>query len=96
VKKANRVPESAVLSKSNDVLSRKNFDGSVAVLHLLNDEYFFTLDGIAAEFWTMIDGRTPLDEIKSRLIEKHKPPVKRFEADVQKLITNLRNKELIL
>ncbi|MGZ3708528.1 MAG: hypothetical protein ACXWPM_06895, partial [Bdellovibrionota bacterium] len=69
VKKAKPVSKKAMtgvphLEKS--VLSRKNADGTIAIMRLENDEFFFTLDGIAAEIWGLIDGKRSFDKIESQ------------------------------
>ena len=78
-----------------DVLARKNADGTVAVMRLDNDECFFTIDGIAADVWLLIDGKSTLSSIKERLIKKHSVPVQRFEKDFANFIKQLKKEKLI-
>lgn len=96
-KKAGKNAESAdpILQLERDLLARRNNDGSVAIMQLNNDEFFFVLDGIAAEFWVLIDGATSLTSIKERLVRKHKPPAAQFEKDVAQLVTDLKTERLV-
>ncbi len=80
---------------AKDVLSRKNADGSIAIMKLSNDDYFFTLDGIAAEIWLKFNGKTKLSKIKEQIIVRHSPPAARFEKDVKNLISTLKKENLI-
>jgi hypothetical protein len=88
-------PTSGVPKKSSSVISRRNPDGTFALMHLEQEEHLFSLDGIAAEFWDLMDSRRSLEQIKRLLIQKHSPPLKRFELDLSKLIKSLRKADLI-
>ena len=84
-----------ILMKEKNTLSRKNSDGTVAIMNLNNDQYFFTLDGIAAELWMRIDNKSTLEKISAELIKKYSPPLPKFHRDVTKLIQGLRKEKLI-
>lgn len=77
------------------VFSRKNADGSITVINVYNDEYFLTLDRLAAEFWNQIDGKRTLKGILQKMVIEHDPPVARFCRDVDKLIRRLMDEKLI-
>jgi hypothetical protein len=81
--------------RAPDILARKNSDGSVAILRLDNDQHFFVIDGLAAEVWNGINGKSSLGSITKRIAAQHKPPVARFEADTRKLIKSLQKARLI-
>lgn len=87
--------DSAVPKREKDVLARSNSDGTVAVMRLDNDEYFYTIDGLAAQIWLLIDGTRSLSEIKSSVISKHSPPTARFEKDFSSFINMLQSERLI-
>jgi|GEM_PF-900177 len=80
---------------AKDVLFRKNVDGTVAIMKLDRDDYFFTLDGIASEIWLQFDGKKSLSNIKASIIEEFSPPVSRFEKDLEKLLSQLKKEGLI-
>jgi hypothetical protein len=98
--KTNASPRTAgaseVLKIDKDVLTRKNGDGSVAVMRLDNDEYFFTCDGLAAEIWNAIDGRSSIEAIQVKLQKKYSPPQARFKKDLTNLIRKLKKERLVL
>ena len=82
--------EDRVLKVSKDVFWRKNFDGTVAILPLDNDECFYTVDAVAAEFWLLVDGKRTVTKIKQLLCKKHKTAEGYFDKDVAKLLADLK------
>lgn len=87
-------PSELVLSR-DEVISRSNPDRTVTIMRFDDDEHFFVLDGIAAELWSMIDGKRSLERIKDALIQKHRPPRERFARDVANLIRSLMREQLV-
>ena len=83
------------LNKADDVLVRKNPDQTLSILKIEDEENFYTLDGIAAELYSMIDGTRTLDQIKKQLMEKHSPPKAKFTKDVDQLVKQLKKAQLI-
>ena len=81
--------------RSKAVLSRTNADGSVAIIRLDSDQYFFTLDGVSAELWNAINGKSNVAKIVEKMIDKHDLPAARFTKDVRKLISDLKKEGLI-
>lgn len=77
------------------VLSRKNHDGSVAIMHYDREEYFFRLDKLSAEVWSLVDGRRSISDIKTILTTRYDLPEKRFSSDVSKLFSRLKREGLI-
>ena len=81
--------------RTSQVLARTNSDGSVAIIRLDSDRFFFTLDGISAEFWNQIDGKTRAIAIAESMIKKHDLPSARFLKDINKLLSDLLKEKLI-
>jgi hypothetical protein len=50
-----------------DVLFKKNTDGTVVVLKLDDDENYFVIDGMAAKAWEMMEQEQDLGVIVKRL-----------------------------
>ncbi len=86
---------SRTLVRSANALSRQNPDGSVSVMHLENETYMLKIDGIAAEVWQLIDGKTPLSSICEKLIEKHEAPEKLLKADLRRFVAHLERENLL-
>lgn len=78
-----------------DVLVRNNPDGSVLIMKLDMSRYFFSLDGIGAEVWKMINNKNSLADIEKKMIQKFDPPVARFRKDLQDLLRKLVRDRLI-
>lgn len=83
------------LVKKPGLLIRKDHKGSVAILNVENEENFYMIDGIAAEFWQMINGKKSLHQIKKALITKHRPPLQEFERELAKCLKKLETHELL-
>ena len=63
---------------SAGVISRTNPDGSVAIMALDNERYYFTISDLAAEVWKKLDGKRTLRQILNYFIKKHGLPQNRF------------------
>jgi hypothetical protein len=85
----------AIPKSSPTIISRKNIDGTVSVLRLDNDRYFFAISGMAVEVWRAIDGKSTVQEIEEKVRKKHKGLPQRFRKDVQQFIKNLKREKLI-
>jgi hypothetical protein len=87
--------DATVLQRHSEVLSRRNADGTVAMLRLDSDDSFYTIDGIAAEFWLLIDDKLSIGQIKEKLVKRFQPPAPRFDRDVQTLVSELVKEKLV-
>ncbi len=85
-----------VLRRAEEVVSRKNPDGSVSIMHFENEKFFFSVTGVAAEFWGMLDGKRPLADIQARLAKKHRVSEKKIAEPVLKLVRSLVNAKLVV
>ncbi len=99
-----KTPQPKITSKAKDsvipalqesIISRVNPDKTVSIISLELDDFCYSLDGVAAEFWTLIDGKRSLKVIKSSITKKHSPPKEQFEADVSRLLEVLEKENLI-
>ena len=94
-KASKKIAPDTVVRCAKDVLARKNSDGTVAIMRLDEDSYYYTLSDIAAEFWSLIDGKSSIGAIKERLMAKYSPPAGIFDRDVAKLLSSLESARLI-
>lgn len=91
----NVVTEKTIICLSPDVVFRKNRDGEVYVIRLDQEDSFFSIDGIAAEMFLLINGKRSIGQIKRKLITKHDPPLKQFDKDVLRFLKLLQKSGLI-
>ena len=84
-----------VPKKVGNLVSRTNEDGTVAVMSLELDDSIYSIDGVAAEVWDLIDGKRSIDQICRILLRKHSVSEERLRKDAGKLITSLRAARLI-
>lgn len=81
----------SMLRKRRSVLTKSNQDGSVTVIDLKEMSICYTIDGLAAKAWVLIDGKSSLKHISSRLVDagrsKHavKSQLKKFADELKKL-----------
>ena len=87
--------DSLIPARTLNTIVRKNLDGTFSVINLKDDDNFYSIEGLAAEVWKLIDGKTKLAEIKKSVLKKHSPPAKLFERDVTKFIAQLKKDQLI-
>lgn len=86
---------SRVPKRASGVLARTNPDHSLSLLHLDRDEKVYLIDGIAAEVFTMIDGRRSIAEIRAVVTQKHSPPREELDRDLTKFFRWLDREALI-
>ena len=86
----------SIYRHSDEVISRKNPDGSVSIMHFDNERYFFSITGIAAEFWSLLDGKRTIPNLQERLAKKHKVAPEKLSHPVQKLIRELTKEKLVV
>lgn len=83
------------LKQSTAALTRANQDGTVSVLDLNNDDVFFSIDGLAAEVWSEMDGKKSLGDILSKIAKKAKVEMPLLEKECIKFVTQLKEQNLL-
>ncbi len=92
----NAYSESSVINLQESVISRVNPDKTVSIVNIELDDICYSLNGIAAEIWSSIDGKKSIKKIKDKILKIHQPPLDLFEEDFAKLITKLNKEKLII
>ena len=81
--------------RSNESLARVNADGTVTILMLANDRFFFSLEGLSVEVWAFINGKRTVANIAETILKKRKNvPEKIFKEDVRKLFVALQKENI--
>jgi hypothetical protein len=93
--KVKNPPRDPVPSLQESIISRVNPNKTVSIVNLELDDTCYSLDGIAADAWVLIDGQNSLNHIKTKLVRKHQPPIDKFNHDFEKLIKTLKKENLI-
>jgi len=86
---------SRVVRTTPGLLSGTQGQGKISILPNNANGYFFEIDGIAAEFWTSIDGYSPVSEIIGQLSLKHHVPQAKLMRHVKSFLTQLKKEGLI-
>ncbi|MBL7714771.1 MAG: PqqD family protein [Bdellovibrionales bacterium] len=86
---------STILKVGDGVLHQKSPKGDVTLIHENDTRHVYKLDRIAAEFWTLIDGKRSLATIVKRLERKHRVSSDVLAAEARKLIAKLERARLV-
>ena len=69
--------------------------GRAGILLNLKTGDYFELDEIALAIWKMLDGKTSLAKVTSKLIKTYSAPRKTVEKDVVRFVSELQKRRLI-
>lgn len=69
--------------------------GRAGILLDLKTGDYFELDEIALAIWKMLDGKTSLAHVASKLAQTYDAPEKTVEKDVVRFVSELRKRKLI-
>ncbi|MBI3555998.1 MAG: PqqD family protein [Deltaproteobacteria bacterium] len=83
------------VKKSPEVLSRKTQDQALHVLHLSQYDVYYSIEGVALELWTMIDGKKTPDNLVKTLQRKHPAHAAKVPAKVKTWLTQFKKHGLI-
>ena len=78
--------------KDSNIVSRKIADEFILVPIKNNTgdlENIYTLNGVGAHIWELIDGKNSVDNIEQSIIEEFEVPVKEAEDDLKKFLCEL-------
>ena len=78
-----------VFSLSSEVIRRKNTNGSVVVMSIVNEEQFYKVTGVAAEIFELLDGVTPIGEILTKATANYEVSEKQVYQDSEKFLQKL-------
>lgn len=75
---------SCTIQINEDVICRENQDGTVVVMKMSEDEYFYKIDGVAAEMWTKFSANNSnLGEIAKDLASEYSVESEKIIEDAQ-------------
>jgi hypothetical protein len=80
---------------AQDIVSRKNQDGTVIIMKMDESNIFYKINGIASEVWDGLSNQLPLATIKNSILENYNVNDSKLDQDIQALISNLLKKKLI-
>ncbi|MCC6277965.1 MAG: PqqD family protein [Oligoflexia bacterium] len=93
--KTHKLTAKTVIKRAANVISRTNIDGTVAIMRLDEDQFFYTLDGISADLWNQFNGKANLSSLIKALSKKHPFDQKRMQKDAEKMILQLKKQKLV-
>lgn len=84
----------AVYRKNEAVVTRKIGD-TVVLIPTQDSNNVFTLNDMAAGIWVQIDGQTPLDTIKTRILDMFEVNPSQAETDLMDFIHQLEETSMV-
>ena len=93
--KSFKTSDENIYMKSSEILSRANADGSIAIIRVDSDKNFYSLDGIAANVWQLLDGTKSLQKVKMKLSQSHGIDFDAISRDTNSLVKRLLTHNLI-
>jgi len=90
VKSKAKSSDTATPKRTADILFRRNEKNEILIMHLEELESYYCIDGIAADFWELIDGKRSTDEICGILAKRHEEDQAYIASNAKKLLTQLK------
>jgi len=81
---------------ASGTVARKNPDGSMIVMKMDDSSFFYKIDGIASEVWSLLSEKTSSDKLVSELTKKYPDFSENLQKDIPVFMTELLNKKLIM
>lgn len=78
-----------------EIVSRKNENGSVILMKMDNSDVFFKIDGIAADIYKNLEKGQKISEIYSDLTEKFPGKEEQITKDINSLVQKMRDFNLL-
>ncbi len=86
--------------KKNDQIVTREIAGEVILIPLFKSSdalnYIYTLNETAARFWSLVDGKKTLEEIKKEIVENYDVAEETVDKNVAELVTDLKSFEALL
>lgn len=70
-------------------------DGRVTILRFDDEQQFYTLEGLSAEFWFLINGKSSVADIKKALQKKHGDALIKFDRIFELFLGDLKKASLL-
>lgn len=87
----------AAIYKHNDnnIVFRRNKDGSVLLTQLNNDNKFYKINGVAADLWVSLDGSKNLGSIMQELLDSYDVDASLLYKDAETCLKELIKLEFV-
>ncbi len=81
---------------SSEVVSRASNDGTVIVMKMTDDDFFYKINGVAAEMWLKFsDKKSNLGEVIDELANDYNLPKEKIRSDAQAFLNKALELKLI-
>jgi hypothetical protein len=84
-----------ILRKNEPAVASETIDGEVVAIHLDKGVYY-SLQGSAAQIWTLLEERQPVEVIVAALADHCGSEASEIETSVNRFVEELRGEELVV
>lgn len=79
-----------------EVVSRTSNDGTIIVMKMTDDDFFYKINGVSAEIWLKVSGKkSNLGEIINELAQDYNLPAEKIRTDAQVFLNKALDLKLI-
>lgn len=81
---------------ASEVVSRTSNDGTVIVMKMTDDDFFYKINGVSAEIWLKFSNKKAnLGEIINELAQNYNLPAEKIRTDAQVFLNKALDLKLI-
>lgn len=81
--------------KNPEIFFRVGTNDTIVLMDISEDEFFWEINGVAADLWKAIDGKKSWAEIKASCADTCELEADEFEASADELLESLVSKKLV-
>lgn len=78
-----------------DIVCRKNQDGTIVIMKMDDSDLFYKIDGIAAEIWLRLEKKEVIRDIFSAIMDDYDVAEEKLKEDMLIFLKDLLKNELI-
>lgn len=90
-----KIEDNKVFEVQEDIVSRKNQDGTVVLMKMDDSEMFYKIDGVAASVWKAIEEKKEVGAIKTEIVGEFNVSPDQVNTDVESFINDLIGKSIV-
>lgn len=81
---------------AKEVVSRTSHDGTIIVMKMTDDDFFYKINGVAAEIWQKLTVKSAkLGDVISEIASEYKLPEEKIMKDAQNFLNKILDLKLI-
>ena len=90
-----KIEDNKIFEVQEDIVSRKNQDGTVVLMKMDDSEMFYKIDGVAASVWKAIEEKKQVGDIKTEILGEFDVSSDQLNNDVESFLNDLIGKSIV-